>query len=176
MKKRYQNKWFCWLFTIDDNIKPLQEAASVSYTHLLRQGKNVHQAHLFLLCAWLYAHTMIKSNYDFSYAYKILDVYKRQAQAWAVDPPPPARAHMLAADGPGGRAHPVSYTHLDVYKRQSVPCRRRTAPRPDVAAPRFRGCGVCMKNCAHGAIAFDENRKAGIDHGKCCLLYTSRCV
>ena len=30
-----------------------------------------------------------------------------------------------------------------------------------------RGCRVCFKNCAHGAISFDENRKATIDHDKC---------
>ena len=41
------------------------------------------------------------------------------------------------------------------------------AGKPDVDKSVCRGCGVCMKNCAHGAIAFDENRKAGIDHGKC---------
>ena len=37
------------------------------------------------------------------------------------------------------------------------------AGKPDVDKSVCRGCGVCMKNCAHGAIAVDENRKAGID-------------
>ena len=45
--------------------------------------------------------------------------------------------------------------------------------KPDVDKSVCRGCGVCMKNCAHGAIA-DENRKAGIDHGKC--VGCGRCI
>lgn len=48
------------------------------------------------------------------------------------------------------------------------------AGKPDVDKSVCRGCGVCMKNCAHGAIAFDENRKAGIDHGKC--VGCGRCI
>ena len=31
-----------------------------------------------------------------------------------------------------------------------------------------------MKNCAHGAIAFDEAHKAGIDHAKC--VGCGRCI
>ena len=48
------------------------------------------------------------------------------------------------------------------------------AGKPDVDKSVCRGCGVCMKNCAHGAIAFDENRKAGIDHSKC--VGCGRCI
>ena len=29
------------------------------------------------------------------------------------------------------------------------------------------GCRFCARNCAHGAISFDENHKANIDHSKC---------
>ena len=48
------------------------------------------------------------------------------------------------------------------------------AGKPDVDKSVCRGCGVCMKNCAHGAIAVDENRKAGIDHSKC--VGCGRCI
>lgn len=39
--------------------------------------------------------------------------------------------------------------------------------KPSVITEKCRGCRVCFKNCAHGAISFDENRKATIDHDKC---------
>ena len=39
--------------------------------------------------------------------------------------------------------------------------------KPSVITEKCRGCRVCFKNCAHGAISFDENRKAIIDHDKC---------
>ncbi|WP_186378872.1 hypothetical protein [Sphingobium sp. B2] len=48
-----------------------------------------------------------------------------------------------------GQPAPVSYTHLDVYKRQGL------------AGPLFAGC------------ACGEGRS---DHIHTCLLYTSRCV
>ena len=48
------------------------------------------------------------------------------------------------------------------------------AGKPDVDKSVCRGCGVCMKNCAHGAIAFGVTRKAGIDHGKC--VGCGRCI
>lgn len=39
--------------------------------------------------------------------------------------------------------------------------------KPSVNQEACRGCHMCEKNCAHGAIHFDENRKASIDHNKC---------
>jgi len=48
------------------------------------------------------------------------------------------------------------------------------AGKPNVEKDLCRGCGVCMKNCAHDAISFDENRKAGIDHDKC--VGCGRCI
>lgn len=39
--------------------------------------------------------------------------------------------------------------------------------KPSIDKSLCRGCRVCSKNCAHGAISFDENRKASIDHNKC---------
>ena len=42
-----------------------------------------------------------------------------------------------------------------------------SAGKPIVEQDKCIGCGSCRKNCAHDAISFDENRKAGIDHNKC---------
>lgn len=39
--------------------------------------------------------------------------------------------------------------------------------KPTVDQERCVGCRTCSKNCAHGAISFDEHRKASIDHTKC---------
>lgn len=39
--------------------------------------------------------------------------------------------------------------------------------KPTVDAKACRSCGMCAKNCAHGAISFDEQRKAQIDHDRC---------
>lgn len=39
--------------------------------------------------------------------------------------------------------------------------------KPEADAEICRGCGVCAKNCAHGAISFDDRHKAHIDHNKC---------
>ncbi|MEG2289314.1 MAG: DUF362 domain-containing protein [Clostridium sp.] len=39
--------------------------------------------------------------------------------------------------------------------------------KPVVSKKRCVSCGACMKICAHDAISFDENKKAGIDHDKC---------
>ena len=36
--------------------------------------------------------------------------------------------------------------------------------KPSVDQERCVGCRTCAKNCAHGAISFDENRRASIDH------------
>lgn len=46
--------------------------------------------------------------------------------------------------------------------------------KPVVEKDMCRSCGMCMKNCAHGALSFDENRKAGIDHDKC--VGCGRCI
>nr|WP_317282665.1 DUF362 domain-containing protein [uncultured Sellimonas sp.] len=39
--------------------------------------------------------------------------------------------------------------------------------KPSVNQEKCVGCRTCSKNCAHGAISFDENRHASIDHEKC---------
>ena len=49
-----------------------------------------------------------------------------------------------------------------------------SAGKPIVEQDKCIGCGSCRKNCAHDAISFDENRKAGIDHNKC--VGCGRCI
>lgn len=39
--------------------------------------------------------------------------------------------------------------------------------KPSVDKNTCTGCHTCAKNCAHGAIHFDEQNKASIDHDKC---------
>lgn len=39
--------------------------------------------------------------------------------------------------------------------------------KPAVNQEKCVGCKTCAKNCAHGAISFDENRHASITHEKC---------
>jgi len=39
--------------------------------------------------------------------------------------------------------------------------------KPSVDQDTCVGCRTCAKNCAHGAISFNEQRKASIDHSKC---------
>ena len=39
--------------------------------------------------------------------------------------------------------------------------------KPSVDKAICTGCHTCVKNCAHGAISFDENNKASIDHAVC---------
>jgi uncharacterized Fe-S center protein len=41
-----------------------------------------------------------------------------------------------------------------------------SAGKPHIRQDRCVGCGICQKNCAHGAITI-ENKKAFIDHDKC---------
>lgn len=44
---------------------------------------------------------------------------------------------------------------------------QHSSGKPTVDQSVCRGCRVCAKNCAHGAISFGEDRKASIDHSKC---------
>lgn len=46
--------------------------------------------------------------------------------------------------------------------------------KPEVTEEVCKGCKICAKNCAHGAISFNENRKAGINHDKC--VGCGRCI
>lgn len=39
--------------------------------------------------------------------------------------------------------------------------------KPSISEKKCRGCGMCMKNCAQGALSFNEQHKAVIDHDKC---------
>jgi uncharacterized Fe-S center protein len=41
------------------------------------------------------------------------------------------------------------------------------AGKPLVREKKCRGCHICAKQCAHGAISFTEEGKASIDHDKC---------
>lgn len=38
---------------------------------------------------------------------------------------------------------------------------------PVIHREKCTGCGLCVKNCAHGAITLDAERRAVIDHSKC---------
>ncbi len=46
--------------------------------------------------------------------------------------------------------------------------------KPVVDAEMCRSCKMCTKNCAHGAITFDENKKAVINHDVC--VGCGRCI
>lgn len=46
--------------------------------------------------------------------------------------------------------------------------------KPKVKKSLCRSCGACRKNCAHDAISFDAEHKAGIDHNKC--VGCGRCI
>ncbi len=48
------------------------------------------------------------------------------------------------------------------------------AGRPTAMKETCIGCMTCEKSCAHAAISFDDNGKAGIDHAKC--VGCGRCV
>lgn len=41
------------------------------------------------------------------------------------------------------------------------------AGKPTVGKDQCKSCHMCERNCAHGAISFDENKKASIDHNRC---------
>lgn len=42
-----------------------------------------------------------------------------------------------------------------------------SSSKPKINIKNCVGCGICVKNCAHGAISFNENKKAVIDYEKC---------
>ena len=46
--------------------------------------------------------------------------------------------------------------------------------KPNVDKDLCKSCGACVKNCAHDAITFDENHKAGINHDLC--VGCGRCI
>lgn len=49
-----------------------------------------------------------------------------------------------------------------------------SAGKPQINSAMCKSCGACMKNCAHYAISFDENKRACIDHNKC--VGCGRCI
>ena len=49
-----------------------------------------------------------------------------------------------------------------------------SAGKPSVDTSTCVGCKMCAKQCAHGAISFDENGKAHINHDKC--VGCGRCI
>ena len=75
-----------------------------------------------------------------------------------------AYGHALTA------AAPVSYTHLDVYKRQGD---KNISLAALFASARFNA-HVFLANVK--PIAAAEERAAFLDYMSTCLLYTSRCV
>ncbi len=46
--------------------------------------------------------------------------------------------------------------------------------KPQVDQSICKGCKICAKNCAHGAISFGADKKASIDHSKC--VGCGRCI
>ncbi|WP_367923938.1 DUF362 domain-containing protein [uncultured Ruthenibacterium sp.] len=46
--------------------------------------------------------------------------------------------------------------------------------KPDVDKALCRSCHMCERNCAHGAISFDQEKRAQIDHEKC--VGCGRCI
>ena len=77
---------------------------------------------------------------------------------------------------------PVSYTHLDVYKRQGLtpfardivmPMDRQKGDQLPVSV--FQKCGVLDGTWENGTSVFSK-RGVATKVPKCCLLYTSRCV
>lgn len=49
-----------------------------------------------------------------------------------------------------------------------------SAGKPQVNKERCVHCGACYRHCAHHAISFDENKRAGIHHEKC--VGCGRCI
>lgn len=46
--------------------------------------------------------------------------------------------------------------------------------KPEISRELCIGCRMCAKNCAHGAISFDAQHKASIDHARC--VGCGRCI
>ena len=61
--------------------------------------------------------------------------------------------------------HPVSYTHLDVYKRQACANEKIPIPEPNFSAGKVSDA-IAKQHVAVNALALPSS----------CLLYTSRCV
>ena len=117
-----------------------------------------------------------------SVSYTHLDVYKRQAYrqygryywtgvVWPDRAENPGEAHAVARAWETARDVPVSYTHLDVYKRQV----------PDWADPEPQGvfCSECRREITGGQSRNGRKWSAEDIVGysqRTCLLYTSRCV
>lgn len=51
---------------------------------------------------------------------------------------------------------------------------QHAAGKPVVRKKRCVGCGMCAKQCAHGAISFGEDKKASIGHDRC--VGCGRCI
>ena len=76
------------------------------------------------------------------------------------------------------RTVPVSYTHLDVYKRQPKDCQAAMlfgGKSNKTCTFACIGLGNCVKACPFGAMEIADGI-AKVNRAKCCLLYTSRCV
>ena len=68
---------------------------------------------------------------------------------------------------------PVSYTHLDVYKRQQGPCEGEDQHGADHGLEALGDAGGNVLKGHHAAHAVEHK---GEQQGDACLLYTSRCV
>lgn len=51
---------------------------------------------------------------------------------------------------------------------------QHSSGKPEVDQKHCVGCGMCVKQCAHGAISFSPQRRAAIDHEKC--VGCGRCI
>ena len=90
---------------------------------------------------------------------------------------------LLVTSTPRGGAAPVSYTHLDVYKRQAVGTTRAAFDPADLAVT-MNGIQVCRDGGVgedrslvdltprHTSVIVDLHEGEAM----ACLLYTSRCV
>ena len=86
----------------------------------------------------------------------------RLAPGTPVDRLSPGTLPRAVAEGQAQHWRPVSYTHLDVYKRQ---VKYQPSGYGYLTASRYPGPGQCMVGSLTGAVASQS-----------CLLYTSRCV
>ena len=70
---------------------------------------------------------------------------------------------------------PVSYTHLDVYKRQGVRFAAGEAPE-QIRIDRAEGEFAARGKIAAAFCVLQQPRELGAGEIRICLLYTSRCV